>query len=374
MLGCITPALAASSSIHAAVDWTTSLRNVSTAATIEVDVMPHLGRTPEGGSFTGYYTALSNLGAAYVRFAPWVGYPRVVVAELEKADCSGRGSSWNTTLLDQVVSDFMTAVCGPRAADGECDGGLSVVPQLSTMPAWMYEDDGTDHTPLEDPWEYPDKGMDYYVVHRQPLRDPSCREMARYAARYVGWYTMGGMTDECGVRHESALRYKWPLLSVLNEDEYNTAPEGGVQYTVCWDAWREEIAKVNPQIKLVGPEIAGGPHGIREARPPSSLAAHSSLGSQLDYTLYFLNGSHHADGQPPPFVSLHLALSGAAAAAHTEPARPPRAPVACPERRLARASQVRRTISSPASTHGAPRWPRRSRARGSRWLRARSSS
>ena len=59
---------------------------------------------------------------------------------------AGRGSSWNTTLLDQVVSDFMTAVCGPRAADGECDGGLSVVPQLSTMPAWLYESDGVNRT------------------------------------------------------------------------------------------------------------------------------------------------------------------------------------------------------------------------------------
>jgi hypothetical protein len=36
--------------------------------------MPFLGRTSFGGPFDGYYTALSNLGAAYVRFAPWVRY------------------------------------------------------------------------------------------------------------------------------------------------------------------------------------------------------------------------------------------------------------------------------------------------------------
>jgi hypothetical protein len=41
-------------------------------ATVEVDVMPFLGRTSYGGPFDGYYSALSNLGAAYVRFAPWV--------------------------------------------------------------------------------------------------------------------------------------------------------------------------------------------------------------------------------------------------------------------------------------------------------------
>ncbi len=61
--------------------------------------------------------------------------------------------------------------------------------------------------------------------------------MARYAARYVGWYTAGGFTDECGKRHTSNLHYDWPLLSVLNEDEYGTPPGGGVVYTTCWDAW-----------------------------------------------------------------------------------------------------------------------------------------
>ena len=49
----------------------------------------------------------------------------------------------------------------------------------------------------------------------------------------VAWFTQGGMVDECGVRHTSNLHYKWELLSVLNEDEYNTPPGGGVEYTIC---------------------------------------------------------------------------------------------------------------------------------------------
>ena len=280
----------------------TSAIKANTAATVEVDVMPHLGRTPEGGPFAGYEAALSNLGANFVRFAPWYAYPKVVVAELEPTTCGKNGhSSWNTSLLDAVVSDFMIAVCGPKASEGECEGGLSVVPQLSTMPAWMYEDDGVNRTELipEDPWQFPSHHFDYYLVKGQPLRDASCMEMARYAARLVSWYTAGGMTDVCGMWHTSNLFYKWPLLSVLNEDEYHTPPGGGLQYTTCFDAWKSEIGKVNPAVQLVGPETAGGSYGLREraegmkhlpgAALRPGLRRTAALRGQLEYSLYFLN-------------------------------------------------------------------------------------
>ena len=53
------------------VDWTaTPTKVASTASTVEVDVMPFLGRTPEGGPFDGYFEALSNLGSDFVRYAP----------------------------------------------------------------------------------------------------------------------------------------------------------------------------------------------------------------------------------------------------------------------------------------------------------------
>ena len=289
-------------------NWTSSFRTTSTAATVEVDIMPHLARVPEGGSFGGYATALHDLGAAYVRFSPWYLYPRVAVAELTKTDCSAHGSTWNSTLLDQVVSDFMTTVCGPEAADGVCHNNRSVVPQLSTMPDWLYESDGVNRTAKmpADPWQYPTDDMGYYIVPRKPLRDPTCKEMARYAARYVGWYTAGGFTDECGVRHTSNLHYDWPLLSVLNEDEYGTPPGGGVVYTTCWDAWKAEIAKVNKKMRLVGPETAGGSDGVRGRRRGGA----ASLGGQLDYSLYFLDPANHADGEAPPVVSNHVALYG----------------------------------------------------------------
>jgi hypothetical protein len=118
--------------------------------------------------------------------------------------------------------------------------------------------DGKNRTPPLDPWTYPFDDMAGYVVRNQPLADATCGAMGRYAARYVAHYTAGGHTDECGVFHPSGLFYNWPHLSVLNENEYNTPPGDGVVYTLCWDAWKREIAKVNPNLQLVGPEIAMG--------------------------------------------------------------------------------------------------------------------
>ena len=293
-------AAAAAVNLTVSVDWSSPTRlNVTTAATVEVDIMPQLARSSHDPAFPGYFEALSNLGSAHVRFAPWYGYPRAAVLELEPADCGagGRGSSFNSSVLDEALADFMLAVCGPRAAAGECAGGHSVVPQLSTMPAWLYEPDGKNRTPPADPWTYPRDGMADYVVRGQPLVDASCGAMARYAARYVAHYTAGGHTDECGSFRPSGLYYNWPLLSVLNEDEYSTPPGGGVVYTACWDAWRREIAKVNPAMQLVGPEIVMG----------SGAAVGSS---EWRYTTYFMNGSNHADGAPPPFISNHLGFSG----------------------------------------------------------------
>ena len=59
-----------------------------------------------------------------------------------------------------------------------------------------------------------------------------------------------------------------------------------VQYTICWDAWQVAIRDVNPNITLIGPEIA-----------------------DLDYALYFMNSSHHSSKQPPPVVSTHVWIS-----------------------------------------------------------------
>jgi hypothetical protein len=57
------------------------LRTVSTAATVEVDIMPFLARKRDagnrGGNFSGYFEALKHLGNSFVRFAPWFPYWQV---------------------------------------------------------------------------------------------------------------------------------------------------------------------------------------------------------------------------------------------------------------------------------------------------------
>ena len=118
--------------ILASVDFTKVLRTVKTSAQIETDVMPFLGRTPDGGDFNGYFNSLQNMGAEFMRFSPWFGYPQVVVPELVQTKC--QGSEANYTLMDGIMRDFMTGVCGEKAADGECK--FSVSQQLSTMPSW----------------------------------------------------------------------------------------------------------------------------------------------------------------------------------------------------------------------------------------------
>ena len=110
------------------------------------------------------------------------------------------------------------------------------------------------------------------------LVDPTCQQMARYMGRLVSHYTNGGHTDECGHWHESGFHYDWWGLSVLNEDEHNIEPDDGTAYTTCYDAIKKEVAKVNPTITLVGPEIAG------------------TSGHSTEYLMNFLNASRHDDG------------------------------------------------------------------------------
>jgi len=274
------------------VDWNTVVKRTATAATIEVDVMPFLGRTEFGGSFNAYYEAMANLGAEYVRYAPWYPNPRVVVPELTPHICTKtqRSSNWNSTMFDGIMRDFMAAVCGPDAVRGECK--LSVVQQLSTMPSWMYvggycQDAAESCLPLAGQGAWNTTNPFNAYARGGALVDPSCGEMARYMARLVGWYTSGGFNDECGHWHESGLHYNWWGLSVLNEDEHSIQPDDGTAYTTCYDAIAAEVSKVNPTIQLVGPEIAG------------------TSGHSTEYLLHFLNASNHNPPIPPAVSSYH---------------------------------------------------------------------
>ena len=148
-----------------------------------------------------------------------------------------------------------------------------------------------------DPWQYPSGNMGFYSDKGSQLVDGTCAAMGRYAARFTGWYTAGGFTDECGKKHVSGHHYNWTYLSVLNEDEKAMQPENGVEYTKCFDQWKAEIAKVNPHVVLIGPEtyyMSGG------KRNPGVTS--------IKFNTYFMTASNHADGKSPPVISNHNAV------------------------------------------------------------------
>ena len=141
------------------VHWDKTIRVSQTTATLQVVVNPPLRRgTPVHDNA---FRALQDLGADYVRYVPWLPYPRLGVAELE-APKNGR-TSWDFSVIDPMTIDFL-----------EATKGHSVILNFSTIPQWMYKTDKPVAYP-DDPdqvfWEY-EKGTE--------LRDGSMKEVAPY--------------------------------------------------------------------------------------------------------------------------------------------------------------------------------------------------
>src|SRR5215467_12888141 len=72
------------------------------------------------------FQALKDLGAEYVRYVPWLPYPKLGVAELEPPK-DGK-TSWDFTYIDPMTIDFLEAV-----------KGHSSILNFSTIPQWMYQ-------------------------------------------------------------------------------------------------------------------------------------------------------------------------------------------------------------------------------------------
>ena len=212
------------------INWDKVLTVSKTTPTLQVVVMPPLRR----GSpiHDRVFQALRELGADYVRYVPWLPYPKLGVAELDPPK-DGK-TSWDFSLIDPMTEDFMNATAGH-----------SVILNFSTIPQWMFKTDEPVPYPAdpdEVTWKY-EKGTEF--------RDPSLKEVGDYFARLVSWYTMGGFTDEYGKRHESGHHYKidyWELLNEV-ESEHHMTPE---TYTKFYDALVAAIRTVQPQMKFVG--------------------------------------------------------------------------------------------------------------------------
>ena len=249
--------------VNATINWDKVVAVSKTTPTLQVVVNPPLRRGSK--IHDPVFQALHNLGADFVRYVPWLPYPKLGVAELEPP-ANGK-TSWDFSLIDPMTEDFV-----------DTTSGHSVILNFSTIPQWMFKTEKPVPYPADPDqvtWDY-EQGTEF--------RDPSLKEVADYYARLVSWYTQGGFTDEYGQRHESGHHYKIDWWEVLNEveSEHSMTPQ---TYTHVYDAIVEAVHRVDPQIKFVGMALA--------SEPP-------------DYFEYFLNHKNHKPGIPIEMISYHF--------------------------------------------------------------------
>jgi len=261
-------ALGAAPPAKLAVNWEHVKLVSKTTPTLQVVVNPPLERG--SAIHDRAFSELHQLGANFVRYVPWLPYPKLGVAELEPP-ANGK-TSWNFSLIDPMTEDFINAT-RPHP----------VILNFSTIPVWLWE------TPK--PVSYPSNPNEVSWDYTQgtKLRDKSGRELGDYYARLVSWYVNGGFTDEYGQRHESGHHYKIDYWEVLNEVdfEHNMSPE---LYTFCYDTIVSAIKRVAPSMKFVGLALA-------------------MPGDNPRMFEYFLNPKNHRAGVPIDLISYHFYAS-----------------------------------------------------------------
>src|ERR1017187_6341774 len=90
------------------IDWNKVTRESQTVPTLQVVVNPPLRR---GSQTSGrVHEELRRLGADYVRYVPWLPYPKLAVAELRAPDADR--TYWDFSLIDPMTVDFLNATEG----------------------------------------------------------------------------------------------------------------------------------------------------------------------------------------------------------------------------------------------------------------------
>jgi hypothetical protein len=247
------------------ISWDKAEGKLKTTPTLQVVVNALL--RPTSAIHEKAYSEVRRLGAEYVRYVPWLPYPKLGVAELE-APAEGK-TSWDFTLIDPMTEEFLRAT-----------KGHSVIVNFSTTPQWMWV------TPKPVPYPSDPDEVTWTYTQGTELRDPTGKELGDYYGRLVSWYVNGWFTDEYGKRHESGHHFTIPYWEVLNEPdfEHKMTPE---QYTLCYDAIVAGIKAVAPQMKFVGLALAGPSDNPRMFE-------------------YFLNPANHKPGIPLDMISYHF--------------------------------------------------------------------
>ena len=143
------------------VDWNKTILVSHSTPTLQVVTNPMLN--PGSPIHDGAFAALKALGADYVRYVPWLPYPKIAVAELDAP--TKDKTSWDFTYIDPVTKDFFAAT-----------EGHSTIVNFSTIPAWMFKTDS--------PVKYPDDPNQVFWDYTRGihLRDPSGKELTDYYA------------------------------------------------------------------------------------------------------------------------------------------------------------------------------------------------
>ena len=252
-------------SVKIEVDWNKEIGISKSTPTLQVVVNPLL----RAGSpiHDAVFANLKDLNADFVRFVPWLPYPKLGVAELTAP--TSEHTSWDFSLIDPLTIDFLQATAGHP-----------VILNFSTAPAWLFK--------TEKPVEFPDdpNQVAWNYTQGTELQDPTGRQLADYYARLVNWYTNGGFSDENGTWHASGHHFQISHWEVFNEPdiEHDTTAE---QYTARYDAIVEAIRAQNPRIKFVGLALA-----YPEYHP--------------EMFEYFLNHANHKPGIPLDMISYHF--------------------------------------------------------------------
>ena len=204
-VGC-SAAAAQEASLTIKVDWDKTVTVSKSTPTLQVVTNPMLN--PGSPIHDGSFAALKALGADYVRYVPWLPYPKIAVAELQPPTADH--TSWDFTYIDPVTKDFLAAT-----------EGHSTIINFSTIPAWMFKTDK--------PVTYPEDPNQVFWNYTQgtELRDPSGKELGDYYARLVSWFTKGGFTDENGKRHESGISLHVSLLGGAERGRFRALDDAG---------------------------------------------------------------------------------------------------------------------------------------------------
>jgi hypothetical protein len=250
------------------MDWSHQLSVSRSTPTLQVVVNPPLRFS--SAIHDSVWETLRQLKGEYVRYVPWLPYPRLAVAEL-KPPSNGR-CYWDFSLIDPMTKDFLQATRGHR-----------FILNFSTIPAWMFRSTQTVSYP-----ESPDSVTWNYTQGTLPV-DSSYQQIAAYYRRLVSWYTRGGFTDECGTYHASGNHFHIPYWEVFNEPDQEHHPEPEI-YTREYDAVVGAIRSVSPDTRFVGMALASenDPHWFE----------------------YFLNHKNHRPGIPLDMISYHFYAIG----------------------------------------------------------------